>query len=222
MKRRELLTKTGYGLTGMVASRLGLASSKNGSMEGNRLEGSEKTPSGAAPDFETLRRDYPPIEQNRVYLDTAFVGLMSRQVKAAHEAYLEERFQFGPLAPDKTILGVWMGKTDQVRAKAASLLGAKEKEIAFTYCTGCGSNIALNGIDWRRGDNAVIDDLEFDRLSHLELPWRAGSRDPNCQKRKRSGISRPVRGSGRQPDPGAVRDTRQSPQRFPARSQKAS
>ncbi len=154
-------------MTGMVASRLGLASIKNGHMDTNIVEASETTSSGAAPDFETLRRDFPPLETDRVYLDTAFVGLMSRQVKAAHEAFLEERYRFGPIPPDKTILGVWMAKTEEVRGKAASFLGAKEKEIAFTYCTGCGSNIALKGIDWRRGDNAVIDDLEFSTDFHI-------------------------------------------------------
>jgi selenocysteine lyase/cysteine desulfurase len=54
-----------------------------------------------------------------------------------------------------------------VRKKLASFLGAKESEIAFTYCTGCGSNIALNGIDWQKGDNAVIDDLEYPTDFHI-------------------------------------------------------
>jgi cysteine desulfurase/selenocysteine lyase len=118
-------------------------------------------------DFETIREDFPPLARLRAYLNTAFTGLMSRQVKAAHEAFLEERFQFDPLPLDKTILDVWIERMEQVRAKLASFLGASDREIAFTLCTGCGSNIALNGIDWQQGDNVVTDDLEYPTDLHI-------------------------------------------------------
>lgn len=118
-------------------------------------------------DFETIREDFPPLARLRAYLNTAFVGLMPRQVKAAREAFLEERFQFDPLPLDRTILDVWIERMEQVRAKLASFLGASDGEIAFTLCTSCGSNIALNGIDWRRGDNVVTDDLEYPTDLHI-------------------------------------------------------
>ena len=60
-----------------------------------------------------------------------------------------------------------MGKMEVVRTKLASFLNAKDKEIAFTMCTGCGSNIAVNGIDWKKGDNAVTDDLEYPTDLHV-------------------------------------------------------
>ena len=162
MNRRELFKKTAGGITGAVASHLALSSCTN-----EKPEKEVETPMGSATDFETLRRDFPPLMKYKAYLDTAFVGLMSKQIKTAHEDFLEERLQFGPIPPDKSILGVWMDKTEMVRAKLASFLGAKDKEVAFTYCTGCGSNIALNGIDWREGDNAVIDDLEYSTDFHI-------------------------------------------------------
>ena len=118
-------------------------------------------------DFETIREDFPPLARLRAYLNTAFTGLMSRQVKAAHEAFLEERFQFDPMPLGRTILDVWIERTEQVRAKLATFLGASDREIAFTLCTGCGSNIALNGIDWQRGDNVVTDDLEYPTDLHV-------------------------------------------------------
>ncbi len=162
MNRRELFRKTAGGITGVVASHLALSSCTN-----EKPEKEVETPMGSATDFETLRRDFPPLMKYNAYLDTAFVGLISKQIKAAHEAFLDERLQFGPIPPDKSILGVWMDKTEMVRTKLASFLGAKDKEVAFTYCTGCGSNIALNGIDWREGDNAVIDDLEYSTDFHI-------------------------------------------------------
>ncbi|MFH1942307.1 MAG: aminotransferase class V-fold PLP-dependent enzyme, partial [bacterium] len=60
-----------------------------------------------------------------------------------------------------------MSKMEEVRKKLAFFLGANPDEVAFTLCTGCGSNIALNGIDWQRGDNTVIDDLEYPTDFHI-------------------------------------------------------
>ncbi|MCP4604262.1 MAG: aminotransferase class V-fold PLP-dependent enzyme [Proteobacteria bacterium] len=118
-------------------------------------------------DFETIREDFPSLTRFQAYLDTAFIGLMSRQVKAAREVFLEERFQFDPLPLNKTILGVWIDRMEQVRTKLAFFLGASDKEIAFTLCTGCGSNIALNGINWQQGDNVVTDNLEYPTDLHI-------------------------------------------------------
>ena len=150
----------------MLTSQFGFAKCEK-NREKNNIKTHKISVSGNFPNFETIRLDFPPLKKLRAYMDTAFVGLMSKQVKAAHENFLEERFQFGPFPMDKTILGVWMDKTEEVRKKLAMFLGARESEIAFTYCTGCGSNIALNGIDWKKGDNAVIDDLEYPTDFHI-------------------------------------------------------
>ncbi len=157
MKRREFIAATGAGVTGMLTSRM-------------RADVNDKTRSQKdlkTGDLTSIRRDFPALKKFKSYLDTAFVGLMPLQVKSAHEEFLEERLQFGPFPRDKSILGVWMDRSEKVRAKLASFLGAQASEIAFTYCTGCGSNIALNGIDWRKGDNAVIDDLEYPTDFHI-------------------------------------------------------
>jgi len=159
MKRREFFGKTGSGITGIFASRFGLSAFKGAKTSDMKI-------SEEPPDLKTIRKDFPPLRK-LTYLDTAFVGLMSRQVKAAHESFLEERFRFGPFPSDKSILGIWMDKMEDVRSKLASFLGSKSSEIAFNLCTGCGSNIALNGINWRKGDNVVIDDLEYPTDFHI-------------------------------------------------------
>ena len=99
MNRRELFKKTAGGITGVVASHLALSSCTH-----EKPEKEVETPLGPANDFETLRRDFPPLTKYKAYLDTAFIGLMSNQIKAAHEAFLEERLEFGPIPPDKSIL----------------------------------------------------------------------------------------------------------------------
>ncbi|MCP4708122.1 MAG: aminotransferase class V-fold PLP-dependent enzyme, partial [Planctomycetes bacterium] len=168
MERREFMTKTGVGLAGIMASGTGLVSAVEATVAGHGQEKAQRVIEGhQGLDFSVVREDFPPLARMRAYLDTAFVGLMPRQVKAAHDKFLEERLQFGPMGTDQSILGVWLGKTEQVRVKVAQFLGAQTNELAFTMCTGCGSNIALNGINWHRGDNAIIDDLEYPTDFHV-------------------------------------------------------
>jgi len=157
MKRRDFFKKTGIGVTGALASRFRSTAHPKQTKE---------KPLNIM-NHEIIRKDFPALEMFRSYMDTAFVGLMPKQVKAAHDKFLEERLHFGPFPLEKTILGIWMDKSEKVRTKLAAFLGAKESELAFTTCTGCGSNIALNGIDWRPGDNAVIDDLEYPTDFHI-------------------------------------------------------
>jgi len=163
MHRRNFLERTGAGLAATLVSRP-LLSSPDGEPKAVPL------PSGVEPgkpvDFAALRQDFPPLK-TWTYLDTAFIGLLSRQVKAAHERHLDERFRFDSLPNDSSILGVWMKRAERIRQKVAAFIGASSDEIAFTLCTGCGSNIALNGIDWQPGDNAVVDDLEYSTDMHI-------------------------------------------------------
>jgi len=180
MKRREFFNKTGLCVTSVLASRLGLSGHKNLNIMPVENSG---------PDFNSLRKDFPPLQKFRAYLDTAFVGLMSRQIKAAHEMFLEERFHFGPFSTDKSILGIWMDKMEKVRKKLAAFLGAKESEIAFTLCTGCGSNIALNGIEWRKGDNVVIDDLEYPTDFHILNSLKEKGVEVRIARNKRGFVS---------------------------------
>ncbi len=86
MKRREFFGKTGGGIAGIMASRFGFGPVKTG-------KAAEKNLIGQPADFKTIRKDFPPLSKI-TYLDTAFVGLMSRQVKTAHEKFLEDRLQF--------------------------------------------------------------------------------------------------------------------------------
>ena len=159
MKRREFFGKTGGGIAGILASRFGFGPVKTGKSAENNLIGQPA-------DFKTIRKDFPPLSKI-TYLDTAFVGLMSRQVKSAHETFLEDRLQFSHFGSDRSILGIWMSKMEDVRSKLALFLGAESDEVAFTLCTGCGSNIAINGMDWQRGDNVIIDDLEYPTDFHI-------------------------------------------------------
>ena len=102
-------------------------------------------------------RDDFPIVNNRVFLNSAYIAPIPRQVVAAGHAFLEEKannsFQLGPL----------LGKCDEVRAQFARLINAASpNEIGLLYSTAEGENVVAAGLDLKPGDNVVIDELHYD------------------------------------------------------------
>ena len=103
-----------------------------------------------------LRDDFP-IVNNRVFLNSAYIAPIPRQVVAAGHAFLEEKannsFQLGPL----------LKKCDEVRAQFARLINAASPdEIGLLYSTAEGENVVAAGLDLKAGDNVVIDELHYD------------------------------------------------------------
>lgn len=90
------------------------------------------------------------------YLDTASVGLLPKQSVEDIKRFLELEEIFGSVYWPK-----WEGKVDELRKLTAKLIDASAEEIALTSNTSYGLNIVANGIDWRRGENIVLNDLEF-------------------------------------------------------------
>ena len=102
-------------------------------------------------------RDDFPIVNNRVFLNSAYIAPIPRQVVAAGAAFLEEKannsFQLGPL----------LTKCDEVRAQFARLINAASpNEIGLLYSTAEGENVVAAGLDLKAGDNVVIDELHYD------------------------------------------------------------
>ena len=103
-----------------------------------------------------LRDDFP-IVHNRVFLNSAYIAPIPRQVVAAGHAFLEEKsnhsFQLGPL----------LAKCDEVRAQFARLINAASPdEIGLLYSTAEGENVVAAGLNLKAGDNVVIDELHYD------------------------------------------------------------
>lgn len=117
-------------------------------------------------DVREARRFFPALSE-RVFLDTACVGLAPAQAVravtdfAAMAASCAER--------DVSAHHVAM---DQLRETAvregARLLGADPDEIALVESTTHGLNIAALGIPFEPGDNVVLADLEFLQVA---IPW---------------------------------------------------
>jgi selenocysteine lyase/cysteine desulfurase len=113
-------------------------------------------------DIKAIRKDFPALEK-LTYLDSAFVGLVPNFVREGYTEFLDEWANFS-FDPSKTILGRWRDKAEETRTMIAKFIGASPDEIAFTQNTGCGLNIPVNGLTWKKGDNVVTLDWEHNPL----------------------------------------------------------
>jgi cysteine desulfurase/selenocysteine lyase len=116
--------------------------------------------------IKSIREDFPSLLK-WIYLDNAFVGLIPTQVREGYNEFLDRWFHFNPV--QKTILTDWLEKTQIVRGMVADLIGANQREIAFTMCTGSGLNIVINGLNWCKGDNVVFPEWEHNPVDTYTL-----------------------------------------------------
>ena len=102
-----------------------------------------------------VRGDFP-IVNDRVFLNSAYIAPVPRQVVAAGHAFLEER------SNQATQLGALLKKCDDVRAQFARLINAASPdEIGLLFSTGEGENVVAAGLDLKADDNVVIDELHY-------------------------------------------------------------
>lgn len=103
-------------------------------------------------------REQLPAVYTTGYFNSGTNGPLPRIV---HETILktaEEEFQRGRIVP-----GVFQGheaRNDRTRELLARLLGGRASEYALTQSTNDGLNIALHGLDWRKGDEIITTSLE--------------------------------------------------------------
>ena len=113
-------------------------------------------PRGTADDPLGVRGDFPIVHE-RIFLNSAYIAPIPKQVVAAGHAFLEEKarnsFQLGPL----------LSKCDEVRGQFARLVGAASAdEIGLLFSTAEGENVVAAGLGLKAGDNVVIDELHYD------------------------------------------------------------
>ena len=100
-------------------------------------------------DVAAIRREFPAAER-MAYLDAGFQAPLSRPVKAAYDRFLAEGLEnAGPKR-------VWLERLEEVRGKAARLLGAGPNEIAFTKNTSESMNIAASALPLKAGDKVLL------------------------------------------------------------------
>jgi selenocysteine lyase/cysteine desulfurase len=101
-----------------------------------------------------VRAEFPAVS-GRLYLNSAYIAPVPREVAAAGRAFVDAKME-RPIS-----LGDMQRAADRVRAQYAALIGATADEIAFLYSTSEGENIVARGLGLTRGDNVVIDELHY-------------------------------------------------------------
>jgi cysteine desulfurase/selenocysteine lyase len=109
------------------------------------------------------RSHFPALER-WTYMDVSGRGVLSREVRAALDAHLDERMMNG--ATDKAR---FFEVVERARERFARLINAQPDEVAFTKNVSEGLNMVATGLDWRRGDNLVLCQ-ELEHPSNI-YPW---------------------------------------------------
>jgi selenocysteine lyase/cysteine desulfurase len=104
--------------------------------------------------FWGLVRSQFPLDPNLVYLNAANVCPASRLVMDRHIEYLRD-FHANPSFQNRD---KYFGMRESLRAKVAGLLRVTPDEIAITRNTSEATNVIVQGIDLRAGDEVVLTD----------------------------------------------------------------
>ena len=115
-----------------------------------------------------VRGSFPVVEE-LAYLNNAAVGPLSLPVRDALHRYADNKMlRRDTAAGGEAVAGA--------RSRFARLFGADEEEVAFLYATSDAENIVVNAMDWRAGDNVVVDELHFVTtfVLYRELERRSG------------------------------------------------
>jgi selenocysteine lyase/cysteine desulfurase len=116
------------------------------------------------PDFETLRREFPVLAR-KTYLNSGSYCALANEVRAAFEAYLDDRLSVG------ADWDLWITKNESVRDLTASLLRASPDEIAVTASVSAGLNSLASALNFSGPRNkVVVSDFEFPTNAQI---WHA-------------------------------------------------
>jgi cysteine desulfurase / selenocysteine lyase len=96
------------------------------------------------------RAHFPALER-WTYMDVAARGVLSREVRAAIDAHLDDQMMNGTTDKD-----AWFALVERARGRFAQLIGAEADEIAYTKNVSEGLNIVAAALHWHRGDNVVL------------------------------------------------------------------
>jgi selenocysteine lyase/cysteine desulfurase len=116
------------------------------------------------PDFQALRKEFPVLGR-KTYLNSGSYCALANDVKAAFEAYMDDRLLVG------ANWDVWIGKNESVRSLTATLLNASPDEIAVTASVSAGINSLASALDFAGPRNkVVVSDFEFPTNAQI---WHA-------------------------------------------------
>ena len=166
-RRRFLTTTAGAGLAAVPGIRT--AAAHAGPPERSLARGGSPPPTSGSDDDPLGIRASFPVTEELAYLNTASVGPLPVPVRDALHTYADNKMRRRDSAAGGRAIA-------SARSRFAGMFGADEDEVAFLYATSGAENIVVSAMDWRPGDNVVVDELHFVTtfVLYRELERRAG------------------------------------------------
>ncbi|MFX0171429.1 MAG: aminotransferase class V-fold PLP-dependent enzyme [Candidatus Hodarchaeota archaeon] len=115
--------------------------------------------------LEELREQFP-VTDKAIYLNHAAIGPSPIPVIEECKKLLIQHKLYGELYSGS--LSEMLDQLDQDRKIIGKFINARypEEEIAFTYNTSYGLAAIAEGIDWKKGDRIILNDLEYTSNSY--------------------------------------------------------
>ena len=101
-------------------------------------------------------RGFFPILGSYTFLNSASMAPLPTPARDAISRFTEELSETAYLGMEQ-----WLARIDATRATAATLVGAEKDEIAFIRNTSDGVSLVASGLRLNKGDEVIINDLEF-------------------------------------------------------------
>ncbi|MDW7740608.1 MAG: aminotransferase class V-fold PLP-dependent enzyme [Bacillota bacterium] len=109
-------------------------------------------------DLNSIRNEFP-ILSHSTYLDNAGIApIPCRTINALKEFLYMYNYDDGILKP---FMEFMPNLLNEIRDEFALLISVKVQEVLPVSTSSEGINIIANAIDWKPGDNVIINDLEF-------------------------------------------------------------
>lgn len=151
-RRRFLSTTAAAGLAALPATR-GLVA-ESGAGDSRALPGTSPWAGSGSNDDPLGIRSSFPVTEELAYLNTASVGPLSIPARDALHEYADGKMMRRDTSSGREAIA-------RARSRFANLFGTEEDEIAFLYATSGAENVITSALDWRPGDNVVVDELHF-------------------------------------------------------------
>ncbi len=168
LNRRRFLGRTAAaGLAALPVTR-GLTAESTAGDSSSVPEGPARGSGRSNDDPLGVRASFP-VTDELAYLNTASVGPLPIPVRDALRAYADEKMYRRNTSVGREAIA-------SARTRFSRLFGAEEDELAFLYATSGAENIIVSAMDWRAGDNVVVDELHFVTtfVLYRELERKAG------------------------------------------------
>ncbi len=138
-------------------------------------------------DFHNIREDFPATNDS-IYLDNGIASPCPRPVVEAINKFYEDRMLYGSCASGSQ-LEVYENIINKTRGLFAKLINAEEEEVAFCQNTSDSINKIVNVIEWEKGNNVIISDLDYPSITYPWLKLRKSGLDVKIIRSKNWKIS---------------------------------